>query len=66
MYPDSCLSSLAVLGHTLKQHRVNARKIPIYLPNRLSKRTLCFANVADWELHLTEAKACATPPSTNT
>lgn len=51
MYTDSYVFSLAVLGYTLKQHHINARKILIYLPNRVSKRTLCFVQAAGWELH---------------
>lgn len=51
MYTDSYVFPLAVLGYTLKQHQVNARKILIYLPNRVSKRTLCFVKAAGWELH---------------
>lgn len=50
MYTDSYVFPLAVLGYTLKQHHVNARKILIYLPNRISKRTLCFVRAAGWEL----------------
>ena len=54
MYTDSYVFPLAVLGHTLKQHHVTARKILIYLPNRISKRTLCFVQAAGWELHPVE------------
>ena len=38
MYTDSCVFPLTVLGHTLKQHRVNACSIFIYLPDRVSNR----------------------------
>jgi len=51
MYTDSYVFLLAVLGYTLKQHHVDARRILIYLPNRVSKRTLCFVKAAGWELH---------------
>ena len=43
---------LAAPGHIPKQHRINARTILIYLPDRVSKRTLCFVEAAGWELHL--------------
>jgi len=49
MYTDSYVFPLIVLGHTLKQHHINARKILIYLPNRISKRTLCLVQAAGWE-----------------
>jgi len=51
MYTDSYVFPLAVLGYTLKQHHINARKILVYLPGRISKRTLCFVQAAGWELH---------------
>ena len=51
MYTDSYVFPLAVLGHTLKRHRVNARRVLIYLPDRVSNRTLCFVKEAGWELH---------------
>lgn len=51
MYTDSYVFPLAVLGQTLKQHRVDARKILIYLPDRISNRALCFVRAAGWELH---------------
>ena len=54
LYTDSYVFPLAVLGHTLKQHHVDARKILIYLPNRVSERTLCFVQAAGWELHAVE------------
>jgi hypothetical protein len=54
MYTDSYVFPLAVLGHSLKQHHVNARKILIYLPNRISDRALCFVQAAGWELHPVE------------
>lgn len=54
MYTDSYVFSLAVLGHTLKQHHIDARKILIYLPNRISSRALCFVQAAGWELHPVE------------
>jgi hypothetical protein len=54
MYTDSYVFSLVVLGHTLKQHHIHARKILIYLPDRISKRTLCFVQAAGWELHPVE------------
>ena len=50
-YTGSYVFPLAVLGHTLKLHRVNARKILISVPNRISKRTLRPAKTAGWELH---------------
>lgn len=51
MYTDSYVFPLAVLGHSLKQHHVDARKILIFLPNRISDRALCFVRAAGWELH---------------
>ena len=54
MYTDSYVFPLAVLGHTLKQHHVDARKIIIYIPSRISERTLCFVQAAGWELHPVE------------
>jgi len=50
LYTDSYVFPLIVLGHTLKQHHVNARRILIYLPDRISKRTKCFVQAAGWEL----------------
>ena len=51
MHTDFYLLPLAVLGHTLKQHRVNALRILIYLPDCVSQRTLCSVKAAGWELH---------------
>ena len=48
MYTDSYIFPLAVLDHFLKQHRINARKILIYLPHRISQRTLYFVKAAGW------------------
>lgn len=54
MYTDSYVFPLAVLGHSLKQHHTDARKILIYLPHRISSRALCFVREAGWELHPVE------------
>ena len=54
LYTDSYVFPLAVLGHTLKRHHINARRVLIYLPDRISNRTLCFVQAAGWELHPVE------------
>ena len=51
MHTDPHAFPMIVLGHTLKQYRVNARNILFYLPNHVSKRTLGFIKAAGWELH---------------
>ena len=51
MYTDSYVFPMIILGHTLKRHRVNARKILVYFPDRVSKRKLCFVKVPGWEPH---------------
>ena len=51
MYTDCYVLPPAVLGHTLMRHRVNACKILISPPNRISKRTLRPAKTTGWELH---------------
>lgn len=54
IYTDSYVFPVAVLGYTLQQHHTDARRILIYLPDRLSNRTLCFLQAAGWELHPVE------------
>ena len=43
--------AITTLGHSLKAANVKVRMILIYIPGRLSSRTLCQATAAGWTLH---------------
>jgi Glycosyl transferase family 8 len=51
LYTDSYLTAITTLGHSLKAANMKARMILIYIPGRLSPRTLCLASAAGWTLH---------------
>ena len=42
---------MATLGHSLTKVNTDARKIVIYLPERISKPTICYLEQVGWELH---------------
>ena len=51
LYTDSYLTAITTLGHSLKAANVKARMILVYMPDRLSPRTLCLAKAAGWTMH---------------
>lgn len=51
LYTDSYVYAIATLGHSLKKADVNAKKILMYMPDRISKRSVCIVKAAGWELH---------------
>ena len=51
LYTDGYASSVATLGYSLTKVNTDARKIVIYLPERVSKATLCYLREVGWEPH---------------
>jgi inositol phosphorylceramide glucuronosyltransferase 1 len=51
LYTDSFAVAVLTLGHTLIAANTSARMILIYIPERLSPRTLCLVSAAGWTLY---------------
>lgn len=51
LYTDTYITAITTLGYSLKVANVSARMILIYMPDRLSPRTMCLATAAGWTLH---------------
>lgn len=51
LYTDSYATAVIALAHSLHRANVSARLILIYLPSRISPRTLCLASAAGWTPH---------------
>jgi len=51
LYTDSYAPAILTLGHTLASANVSARRILLYIPERISSRTICLATAAGWTLH---------------
>ncbi|KAJ7199177.1 glycosyltransferase family 8 protein [Mycena pura] len=49
LYTDEYALSVATLGQSLTSHNITERRIVIYIPGRLSSRSLCIAAAAGWE-----------------
>lgn len=54
LYTDSYVFAIATLGHSLRKAEVNAKKILMYMPDRISNRSLCIVKAAGWDLHPVE------------
>lgn len=50
LYTEGYSVAVATLGHALNRVNTNARKIVIYLPERISETTLCYLTQVGWEL----------------
>ena len=50
LYTESYSIAVATLGHALTKVNTDARKIVIYLPERISKTTVCYLREVGWEL----------------
>ncbi|KAI0063802.1 glycosyltransferase family 8 protein [Artomyces pyxidatus] len=51
LYNELYTTPVATLGHSLKTVDISARRILMYIPGRLSERSLCIVRAAGWELH---------------
>jgi len=51
LYNDGYAIAVSTLGYSLSQINTTARKIVIYLPDRVSDRSLCYVKAAGWEPH---------------
>ena len=49
LYTDGYAAAVATLGYSLTKVKTDARKIVIYLPDRISKATLCYLKEVGWE-----------------
>lgn len=54
LYTDPYAVAVATLGHSLTKVNTTARKIAIYLPERIGADALCRVKAAGWELHPVE------------
>jgi hypothetical protein len=54
LYSDSYAVAVATLGHSLIKVNTTARKIAIYLPERIDPDVLCRVKAAGWEMHPVE------------
>jgi glycogenin glucosyltransferase len=50
MYTDNYILPITTLGYTVQVHNISARRILMYLPERISNKSLCLAQAAGWEL----------------
>lgn len=50
LYTEGYSVAVATLGHALTKVNTDARKIVIYLPERISESTLCYLREVGWEL----------------
>lgn len=50
LYTEGYSVAVATLGHALTRVNTDARKIVIYLPERISQTTLCYLKQIGWEL----------------
>ncbi|KAI0038119.1 glycosyltransferase family 8 protein [Auriscalpium vulgare] len=51
LYNDLYTTPVATLGHSLTAASVSARRILLYIPGRLSERSLCIVRAVGWEPH---------------
>lgn len=51
LYTDAYAVAVATLGHALTKVNTDARKVVIYLPERISETTLCYLREVGWELY---------------
>ncbi|KAI0063801.1 nucleotide-diphospho-sugar transferase [Artomyces pyxidatus] len=51
LYNDLYTTPVANLGHSLNAVDAYARRILLYIPGRLSERSMCIARAVGWELH---------------
>ncbi|KAF8522452.1 glycosyltransferase family 8 protein [Hysterangium stoloniferum] len=51
IYSDIYITPVTTLGYSLQKQDVHAKRILIYLPDRISVETKCLAEAAGWELH---------------
>jgi len=49
LYSDDFAFAVATLGHSLASHNITERRLVMYLPDRLSSRSLCIVAAAGWE-----------------
>jgi hypothetical protein len=63
LYNDAYAIGVSTLGHSLSKVNSTARKILMYIPDRLSTYTLCHVQAAGWELH---PVAYVAPPNNGT
>lgn len=50
MYTDNYILPVTTLGYTLQANNISARRILMYIPERVSGKTECLAQAAGWEL----------------
>ena len=51
LYTEGYAVAVATLGHALTRVGTDARKVVIYLPERISPTTLCYLKEVGWELY---------------
>ena len=51
LYTESYAVAVATLGHALTKVGANARKVVMYLPERISPASLCYLREVGWELY---------------
>ena len=51
LYTDGYAAAVATLGHSLTKVNTDARKIVIYLPDRIAEVTKCYLKQVGWELY---------------
>ncbi len=49
LYTDAFATAVATLGHTLNAANSTAARLLFYLPDKVSKRALCVAQISGWE-----------------
>jgi hypothetical protein len=51
LYTEGYSVAVATLGHALTKVKTDARKVVMYLPDRISQTTLCYLREVGWELY---------------
>ncbi|EJD00887.1 nucleotide-diphospho-sugar transferase [Fomitiporia mediterranea MF3/22] len=51
VFTESYVPAVLNLGHSLSTTQVSARRIILYIPERLSSRSICQLQAVGWELH---------------
>ncbi|THH11265.1 hypothetical protein EW145_g770 [Phellinidium pouzarii] len=51
IYSESYYAGVLTLGHSLQATNTSARRLLLYIPDRLSPQTLCRLEAGGWELH---------------
>lgn len=49
LYDENYTLSLQVLGYSLQRANVQARRVLLYFPERISQKTLCILQASGWE-----------------